>query len=100
MSQAVWTEDVSACLSYFSAAIMKYYDQKQLHEERVLRDIDVIMAGKEWHAGVAGAGSQLVTFPSTLRKQKGKRKWSENKCSGLVPVTDFLQPGFHLTEVP
>lgn len=46
---------------------MKYYDQKQLNEERVYlaygsRDIESIRAGKGWHDIVAGAGSQLITF--------------------------------------
>lgn len=57
------------------------------------RDKDAVVAGKDWRAMVAEAGSQLVTFPSMHRKQKGNRKWSETKFSALIPVMDFLQPG-------
>lgn len=93
-----WAEDISACISDFSVAVMKYYDQKQLNKGGVYlvyvsRDIGSTVAGKEWGAMVAGAGSQLVTFPSMHRKQNGNRKWSETKFSDLIPVMDFLQPG-------
>lgn len=59
---------------------MKYYDQKQLNEEGaylvyVSRDIEAIMAGKDWHAVVGGrswqpAGRISIHAQDTEREQE------------------------------
>lgn len=88
---------------YFSVAVLKRQDQKQLREENICfgfaapRGTESIMvASRE----VTGTGSWLVMFFSTYWKQTEQEVGSSYKAPDLLPTDVLPSARLHLRKVP